>query len=92
MNKNHLIGTKELTYDNAHKMKLEYFLISEDRERTRSLYGIRIRKTVDARQVETETTPALSASRDFVEQMIYKLMVNTVTPMTLYEVVDDLIG
>ena len=46
MNKNHLIGTKELTYDNAHKMKLEYFLISEDRERTRSLYGIRIKMCI----------------------------------------------
>lgn len=89
-----LIGEKQVLVDDVKMMILSYYLIEESSkvkdEQVNNLYGIRIQKQFGG-IVESEEVEALSYSKEVVLQLIETLMEFTVTPMTLVEVVDDLI-
>lgn len=90
-----LIGEKRVLVDDEKEMILGYYLIKEpskvvNDEDVNNLYGIRIQKQFGG-IVESEEVQALSYSKEVVLQLIETLMEYTVTPMTLVEVVDDLI-
>lgn len=89
-----LIGEKQVLVDDEKMMILSYYLIEESSkvkdEQVNNLYGIRIQKQFGG-IVESEEVEALSYSKEVVLQLIETLMEFTVTPMTLVEVVDELI-
>lgn len=89
-----LIGEKQVLVDDEKMMILSYYLIEDSSkvkdEQVNNLYGIRIQKQFGG-IVESEEVEALSYSKEVVLQLIETLMEFTVTPMTLVEVVDELI-
>ena len=87
----YLVANEDVTLENGTNMELNYFLTEEDGEESQApLYGICINKCVK-RQMESEQTGALSMSKDFVLNLCKKLARNTITPMVMLEVIDDLI-
>ena len=87
------VGEREFVSDRGLGIHLNYYLTKKTgRTAYDALYGIRIEKTVQGEQEETEQTPALSASRQMVEQLAGKLMAGAVTPICMIEIIDDLMG
>ena len=91
-----LIGERNVELEDQREMVLNYYLIEEpskangDMNSMNFLYGIKIEKQFGG-IVESEEVEALSYSKEVVLQLINTLMECTVTPMTLIEVVDELI-
>lgn len=88
-----LIGERNVELEDQREMVLHYYLIEEPSKANGSmnyLYGIKIEKQFGG-IVESEEVEALSYSKEVVLQLINTLMECTVTPMTLVEVVDELI-
>lgn len=91
-----LIGEREVKLENQMGMVLKYYLVEEpskedgEKESTKFLYGIKIEKQFGG-TVESEEVEALSYSKEVVLQLIHTLIECTVTPMTLVEVVDELV-
>lgn len=88
-----LIGERNVELEDQREMVLNYYLIEEPSKANGDmnyLYGIKIEKQFGG-IVESEEVEALSYLKEFVLQLIDTLMECTVTPMTLVEVVDDLI-
>ena len=88
-----LIGERNVELEDQREMVLNYYLIEEPSKANGDmnyLYGIKIEKQFGG-IVESEEVEALSYLKEFVLQLINTLMEYTVTPMTLVEVVDDLI-
>lgn len=88
-----LIGVRDVELEDQREMVLNYFLIEEPSKASGDmnyLYGIKIEKQFGG-IVESEEVEALLYSKEVVLQLIDILMECTVTPMTLVEVVDDLI-
>ncbi|WP_455716301.1 DUF6514 family protein [Anaerosporobacter sp.] len=91
-----LIGEREVKLENQMGMVLKYYLVEEpskevgERDCLNFLYGIKIEKQF-GEIVESEEVEALSYSKEVVVQLIHTLIECTVTPMTLVEVVDDLV-
>ena len=91
MNSLYLKGTKKLQLENHHEILLSYYLMEwRKKEDKKTLYGIQIEKK-DGENIETENSGCLSYSQDFVLQLIHKMMENTVTPITMLYVIDDVI-
>lgn len=88
-----LIGEKEVIVEDG-SMQLEYYLIQESsvskESDMKSIYGIKIMKKLGG-AVESEEVKGISYSKEVVMQLIDTLMKFTVTPMTMVEVLDDLI-
>lgn len=88
-----LIGEKEVIVEDG-SMQLEYYLIQESsvskESGLKSIYGIKILKKLGG-VVESEEVKGISYSKEVVMQLIETLMKFTVTPMTMVEVLDDLI-
>lgn len=94
MKKDCLMGTKEIRDCNNDKIKLEYYLMANKSNfvENETLYGIQIVKYKNPEreiEKEVEAIKGLSYSKKLVEQMITCLMDNTVTPMSMLEIVDD---
>lgn len=88
-----LIGERIVELEDQREMVLKYFIIEELSKAKGDmdyLYGIKIEKQFGG-IVESEEVEALSYSKEVVLQLINTLMECTVTPMTLVEVVDELI-
>lgn len=88
-----LIGERNVELEDQREMVLNYYLIEEPSKANGDmnyLYGIKIEKQFGG-IVESEEVEALSYSKEVVLQLINTLMECTVTPMTLVEVVDELI-
>lgn len=78
-------------------IKLEYYLVESDMgtiEDTPSdkVYGIEIIKKTEEEKLECEMVKNYSCSIDNVKLVLEKLASNTVTPMGLPFVLDDLLG
>lgn len=85
------MGERKFISDRGLGIHLNYYLTKRTgRTAYDALYGIRIEKRVQGEQEETEQTPALSASRQMVEQLAGRLMAGTVTPVCMMEIIDDL--
>lgn len=90
---NFLVGERRFVSDRGLDIHLNYYLTKRTGKTAYdALYGIRIEKKAQGEQEESEQTPALSASRQMVEQLAGKLMAGTVTPVCLMEIIDDLTG
>lgn len=88
-----LIGERNVELEDQREMVLNYYLIEELSKANGDmnyLYGIKIEKQFGG-IVESEEVEALLYSKEVVLQLINTLMECTVTPMTLVEVVDELI-
>lgn len=93
----YLIGTREIEDSLKHSMKLEYYLIEDfgKQDKEVPVYGICIKKLFveNGKELEEqETTEGLSYSKEIVMQMIDKLISNSVTPVSMVEIVDNLIS
>lgn len=91
MKKKDLLFSNEVTLEDDRKMRLEYN-ITENRtsESNEPYYGIQIVKYLDGKS-EMEEIEGISYSRDKVEAITKILFQNVVTPISMIEIVDDLI-
>lgn len=93
MKKLFLEGTKTLVLEDNKEVKLDYYLVEENKHcgQPAYLYGIKIVKHLED-YLETEYTEPISYSRDFVKEIVHKLWHNGVTLVSMFEIVDDLVN
>ena len=87
-----LLFSNEVLLEDARVMKLDYSLterISETNQDT-PFYGVRITKHLDE-SVEADEITGISTSRDVVVSIIKKLCQHEVTPISMVEIVDELV-
>jgi len=91
MKKVDLLYSNEVTLEDDRIMKLEYNITErKNSDSEKPYYGIQVTKYVDG-VCETEEIEGISYSREKVEAIIKILFQNTVTPVSMVEIVDDLI-
>ncbi|MBH1940305.1 hypothetical protein I5677_05270 [Mobilitalea sibirica] len=92
MIKAQVVFSNEVVLEDKRSMKLDYCLTEKELESnpTTSYYGIRITKHMD-NQVETEEVCGISYSKDTVLSMLKKLFQHEVTPISMVEILDDLV-
>lgn len=84
--------SNELRLEDERSMKLDYCLTERysETDQSKPYYGIRITKYLgDA--VEHEEVTGISYSKEKVEGILQKLFKHEVTPISMVEIVDDLI-
>lgn len=88
----HVLFSNEVQLEDARRMKLDYSLTEKYSETDLSTpyYGIQITKQLE-NTLECEEVPGISYSRETVVSMIKKLFQFEVTPISLVEIVDDLV-
>lgn len=96
MEKIFFMGEKNYEDEGNRKLNLKYYLLETRRAVADhgSVYGIGIEKTVKEQGrnlFEKETASGISYSEVFVKQMIHRLMDNLVTPISMIEILDDMI-
>lgn len=95
MRKDYLIGVTSVSMQEQ-KIRLEYYLIEETRDVSGiCLYGVLIkRETRSDGKIERMqgAGKAISYSREYVERMIQIFMKNTVTPLTMEELIDEYVS
>ena len=91
MTKSKRLESMRLTDDGGVVWELEYYVQIFDDEVGNTFYGIRIEK-VGAEKSISEETCGLTHSYEEVEYWIRKLAAGTVTPSSLHDIVDDLVG
>lgn len=86
-----LKGTRIVEIMPLREMELKYFLLEEMDEAEQTIsYGVEIRKT-ESEQIEIETVKGVTDSKEMADHLIELLVTNTVTPISLVNVVDDYI-
>ncbi len=93
MQREFLIETRSVTDEKGTLLNLKYYLIEEEPSlSTAPLYRICIKKSISERPgvEETESTPPVSHSETFARQVLKTLIQNSVTPVCLLEIVDDM--
>jgi len=86
-----LLFTNEVTLEDDRIMKLEYNITEhQNEENEEPYYGLQIKKYLDG-ETEVGEIEGISFSRDKVEAIARILFRNTVTPISMAEIVDDLI-
>lgn len=86
-----LKGTRIVEIMPLREMELKYFLLEEMDEAEQTIsFGVEIRKT-ESEQVEVETVKGVTDSKEMADHLIELLVTNTVTPISLVNVVDDYI-
>ncbi|MDF2538327.1 MAG: hypothetical protein K0S76_1348 [Herbinix sp.] len=88
----YLLFSNEVKLEDERSMKLDYSLterLSESEEKT-PYYGIQIEKYLDD-TVEKDEVTGISNSKDTVISIIKKLFQYEVTPVSMVEIVDDLV-
>lgn len=95
MIKKYLTGSASITQE-GQNVKLEYYLIEEMRDMgDYFLYGMMIKKEArKAGRIERTQTAAkaISYSREYVERMLCLFIKNTVTPLTMLELIDEYVS
>ncbi len=91
MIKRKLLYSKEVTLDDDKKIRLEYNMTeSLDSGNEEPYYGIQIIKNLED-NFEMDEVRGISFSREKVEKVAKILFENIVTPISMVEIVDDLI-
>lgn len=91
MKKMNLLFSNEVALDDNRMMRLEYNLIENRKsDSDKPYYGIQIIKSLDG-SLEIEEIMGISYSRDKVEAIARILFQHVVTPISMLEIVDDLI-
>lgn len=90
------MGEKDYQDESNRRLNLRYYLLETRRAAVQSeaVYGIGIEKTLKGEGkhlFEKEMASCISYSKVFVKQMIQKLMDNLVTPVSMLEILDDMI-
>ncbi|HEY8499730.1 MAG TPA: DUF6514 family protein [Clostridia bacterium] len=92
MRKLELLFRNEVTLEDDRKMRLEYKLMeSRSTDDGKPYYGIQIVKYLD-NDMEMDEEAGISYSRDKVIAIAKTLYKHAVTPITMAEVVDDIIS
>jgi hypothetical protein len=88
----YLEGKKRENLDVNKWMELEYYLTKDTIVTSSELvvYGISIMKRQE-QDIEMEETGGVSESEELVKNMIQSLLKASVTPMSMLEVVDDMV-
>ncbi|MDF2512887.1 MAG: hypothetical protein K0S04_2753 [Herbinix sp.] len=87
-----LLFSNEVLLEDARVMKLDYSLTERVSETNQDapFYGVRITKRLDE-SVEADEITGISTSRDVVVSIIKKLCQHEVTPISMVEIVDELV-
>lgn len=92
MKKLQLLFSNEIILENTDKMKLDYNLTEKTSEDCDgSVYGIQITK-YHKENIETEEINNISYSKDVVVSIVHKLYHYEVTPISMVDIVDDLLS
>ncbi len=87
---------QEITEDPGNPLELEYYLVEcdskEECNETQKGYGIEIVKKNNGKVAESILIQDIFTTREKSEMLIKKLFVNSVTPVSLPYILDDLIG
>ena len=88
----HLLFSNEVLLEDARVMKLDYCLTENftDTEQSTPYYGAKITKYLED-EVEVEEILGISDSRESVVSIIKKLCQFEVTPISMIEIVDELV-
>ncbi len=88
-----ILFCNELTLEDERRIKLDYYLTEccTEEDQSKAYYGIGINKHVDG-VTESEEVLGISFSKDRVVAIINQLFRNTVTPISMIGILDDLIG
>jgi hypothetical protein len=93
-----LEGTRNCCISGGEAIQLEYFLLETDLESDRDLtksYGIEIVKKCNqcgqTISTETDIIHCLSTEKEQAQEIINKLIANTVTPVSMIYVIEDLL-
>lgn len=92
MKRAELLFSNEIVLEDERLMKLDYCLTESypEEEESEPYYGIRITKYLGG-DVETDEVCGISYSKDTVIDMLRKLFRFEVTPVSMVEIIDDLI-
>lgn len=87
-----LLFSNEVLLEDARVMKLDYSLTERVFETNQDtpFYGVKITKRLDD-IVEADEITGISTSKDVVVSIIKKLCQHEVTPISMVEIVDDLV-
>lgn len=86
-----LLFSNEVTLEDDRTMRLEYKLTeNQAREKEEPYYGIQIIKYLNG-NMEMEEVSGLSYSKDKVKSITKILFQHVVTPISMVEIIDDLI-
>ncbi|KNY25453.1 DUF6514 family protein [Pseudobacteroides cellulosolvens] len=91
------INADDTNDERNEKMEIEYYLLESDSFGSdaaygQKVYGIEIIKKTEEDDIESEFVRNLSTSVDSVSSILDKMVKNSVTPVALPFVLDDLIG
>ncbi|HOV26772.1 MAG TPA: DUF6514 family protein [Pseudobacteroides sp.] len=91
------INTDDTNEERKEMMEIEYYLLESessdfDEIYGQKVYGIEIIKKTQEDEIESEFVRNLSTSADSVNSILDKMVKNSVTPVALPFVLDDLIG
>lgn len=88
----YLLFSDEVILEDDRRMKLDYSLTEKysETDQTTPFYGIHIDKYLDD-SVESEEITGISYSKDTVVSILKKLHQHTVTPISMVEIVDELV-
>jgi len=91
-----LIYSKKLEFNDALECKnkelnLEYYLVASEAEDSYT-YGIQVNMTKDTGESETAAIKNVSPSKDSVIELIKLLYSNSVTPVSVHDVIYDCIA
>ncbi len=87
---------QEITEDPGNPLELEYYLVEcdskEEYNEPQRGYGIEIIKKDNGKVLESILIRNIYSKREKSESLIRKLFVNSVTPVSLPYILDDLLG
>lgn len=87
----HLLFSNEVLLEDARAMKLDYSLTEKNSEEEKTpYYGVKITKYLDD-SVESDEITGISSSKDTMVSIIKKLCQYEVTPISMVEILDDLV-
>ena len=87
-----LLFSNSILLENSQRMKVDYILterVSEEDQRT-PYYGVKITK-YQGDTIESEEVCGISTVKDSVISIIQKLYQHEVTPISMIEIVDELV-
>jgi hypothetical protein len=91
MSKKELLFMNEVTLEDDRRMRLEYSITeNQSIDNNEPYYGAEIIKYLDD-NVEVEKVCGISYSKDKVKSIIKILFQHVVTPISMVEIIDDLI-
>lgn len=80
-------------------IELDYYLLESEASdsdfvelKEKKIYGIEIVKKVDSKEIENKVVRNFSCCRDNAMQTVNRLAKNTVTPMAMSYILDDILG